>query len=633
MEVANQTNIVAQTNAATQTNLKSIQDAQRYTVQERTREDPQPQYGTGLLYWLSGSGEYVAPWWSPTRDLDLESFWKNSDHLSSAIFTLQARLTSIPMWVEPRDVTLKKYIRQADEFTRKLVEDSDFGKGWVATFGQFAQALWSSDNGAFMEIIGPGAKDRPLTGQPTSLAILDQHRCSRTNNPQWPVIYRDTSGKYYKFHHTRIAYASQMPSTISEMNSVGFCSISRCINSAQCLIDMLRYRQEKLGSRPLRAIMYTPGINAATVENALQLAALTMDSQNLSRFSKIPMVGDIPTDASIELLDLASLPDGFNEEMSTQLGMFTIAMAFGVPIRWLWPAAVIGATKADAMYQHIAGLGSFAQVLTTMKYLLGGSDRGSHHMQGKFLPPHLKLVFDFQDDEQDKRRAEIQERRAKTRMVNLDTNVTNIRVERENALADGDISRPQFVQLELTDGRLEDGTDAIALFFTEDAAIKSFLDLGIENPTNVNLYDPDMVIELIDAKIPEAQAYILQTGNSKDIARLALAALNRLRMLYLLRKDEIKPEEEPEDDAEDDEATKPNTKPDTKPNTDHAPIASEQVQASKLLNDQGKVVARGDPLPIADDVIVESGDIVSAIDDWRSRAPDSLTRILEAIPE
>lgn len=611
---------------ATQLDLKSVQESQRYSVQSRTREEPSPQYGSGLLYWLARSGEYVAPWWSPQRDLDLESFWKKSDHLSSAIFTLQARLTSIPMWVEPRDITLKKYIRQADDFTRKLIEDSSFGAGWVTTFNQFAQSLWVTDNGAFLEIIGPGRKDGPLTGHPTTIAILDPHRCSRTNNPEWPVLYQDTDQRYYKLHRTRTAFTSQMPSTIIEMNGVGFCSISRCVASAQNLVDIAHYKQEKLGSRPMRAIMWAPGINVATIQNALQLSALQMDSQNLSRFSKIPVIGDIPTDAALNLLDLASLPDGFDEETSTQLGMFTIAMAFGVPIRWLWPAAVIGATKADAMYQHIAGLGSFAQILTTMKYLLGGSDRGEHHMEGKFLPPHLKLVFDFQDDEQDQRRATIQSVRAETRMTNLDTTVTNLRVEREKALTDGDLTRSQFVQLELSDGRLEDGTDAIALFLTEEPQLREFLDLGIENPTNVNLYDPEMVISLIDEKIPEAQAYALETGNSKDVARLALAALNRLRVLYAERLQASMAMQRLAQQDEDENEERP------KPGGDETPIASESVSASKYLDDEGHVVTRGEPLPEAENTTPDEHDIVEAIEDWQRRVPQELSRILESIP-
>lgn len=513
---------------------KEVRESQQMTIQSQVREPAEPTWGTGLLYWLGATGVGISPWWSPSRDIDLRAFVKKSDHLSSAMSTLIARLTSVNVRVEPRDIALRRHIKLADRYNELLVEGSQFGLGWSTCFGKWLTDFFETDNGAFWEIIGPGPIDGPLTGPPVSIAVLDSSRCIRTSNVQYPVLYQDRDGKYYKLHYSRVAFASSLPSNIVEMNNVGFCAISRAVHNAQNLIDIGRYKEEKLGSRPQRAILFAKGVSVDAMQYAMQAVALQMDDQGLSRYAKIPMVGgaDIPPDADISLVDLASLPDGFDEEMSTRLGMFTIAMAFGVPIRWLWPAAVIGATKADALYQHISGLNSAGQILNLVSVMLGGDPRGPTHSLGKFLPPSLRLVFDLQDDEQDRINAEIEHTRADTRIRNLESGVTNVRVERERALADNDLTRAQFIQLELDDGRLEDGTPIIALFGSDNRRLSEFLDIGIDNPLAVSQNDSQFVLQTIDEKLNLAYQAALQGGTAKENATVAIAALMALKEMY-----------------------------------------------------------------------------------------------------
>ena len=47
------------------------------------------------------------------------------------------------------------------------------------------------------------------------------------------------------------------------------------------------------------------------------------------------------------------LPDGFDEQTSILYGMAAIALAFGVDARELFPAMSAGATRADALLQHL----------------------------------------------------------------------------------------------------------------------------------------------------------------------------------------------------------------------------------------------------------------------------------------
>ena len=67
------------------------------------------------------------------------------------------------------------------------------------------------------------------------------------------------------------------------MHNVGFCWLSRSINSIQRLIDVATYNQEKLGSRPLRQLILGKGIGADMIKDAIQAAEEVMDNRGLRR--------------------------------------------------------------------------------------------------------------------------------------------------------------------------------------------------------------------------------------------------------------------------------------------------------------------------------------------------------------
>jgi hypothetical protein len=453
-----------------------ITQARQQTIQERATADAMPSIA--LFPWLTTAGQLVAPWWSSTRDAQLRNFWKKNDHLAGALYTIQARLTTMRFKVIPRDRNIREHVIEAGEMTELLRLVPEFGQGWHTWFSMAIEDLLTTDNGFFAEIIGEGEPDGPIVGAPSGVAHLDSLKCMRTRNPEFPVIYTDTDGARYKLHYTRVMYASQMPSPIVTMNQVGMCAISRCINVAQNLTDILTYKQEKLGSRPARAIYVTGGgLDPEDLQTAFVLAQNMMDNENLSRFSKSIVVGDATLpDASLSLTDLASIPDGFNERDSVTLGMAAIALAFAVDARELFPAMTAGATRADALLQHLKqrgkGIGQILEMTETL-------------FNQKFLPPHLHLIFDPQDDAEDRQAAEIHDLRSLRRDRDLLNNAVGLRTTRERMLQDGEISHAQFIDMELSDGRLEDGTPVLALFVSDDADMRQLLSLdGITEPLN-----------------------------------------------------------------------------------------------------------------------------------------------------
>lgn len=517
--------------------VKSLDTALATSVQPRARAEG-TYGGMALLSFLAQGAGLIAPWWSKRRDADLARFWPNSAHLAGAFYTLQSKLTAVPFRIEPRDASIKQHRAMAEVYQGMLEEEAEFGQGWQECWGKFLIDLWVSDNGGFLEVIGDGKKDGPIVGPALGLAHLDAMRCTRSGSPEYPVVYQASDGAYYRLHHTRVIYRSQMPSTREDMNGVGYCWVSRIVDVAQNLVDIARYKQEKLGSRPQRGIIVTGGgLDPDVLAEAFRQAEHLQDARGLTRYSKFVVVGD-PSypDARLEMVDLASLPDGFDEETSTTLAMYTIALTGAVPPRWLWPATSSGATKADAMYQHVAGLtGGPGATLSMIATAIGGSERGKLSAAGKVLPPTLKMVFDFQDDEQDKDQAEVRSVRSQTRERDLAGGAFTLRVVREQALEVGDISTAQFEDMELADGRLPDGEPVLALFTSRDGVMQGLLAVdAVGEPLDVAENDAAEWTAAIEKQIRLDTAIEMNAPNAplKRAARQAIAALEALLVLY-----------------------------------------------------------------------------------------------------
>lgn len=500
------------------------------------KEPEQESGGLDIFSYVTKAGETIPPWWSPRRDRELRNFWKRSDNLSSAIYSMTARMTSIPIRFEAKDKSITAHVRQAEEFTELLLyntfsRSAPLQNGWVNGWGFFLADLYTQDNGAFFVIEGPGKADGPLTGRPTALIHLDSGRVTRKGSAEFPIVYQDYDGKLYKIHHSRVISMASMPSSIQSMYGVGFCAVSRCVNYVQQLIDMGVYKQEKLGSRPKeRLIIGKRGITAQDIARAFLAADQSMDAQGLTRYSKTvvlaPNTRSTSAEVDLEIQDLVNAGELFDEHSSASLGMYTVALAFGVPARWLWPATATGATKADAEYQHLVGMvtgpGEVIRQITNA-------------LNMKFIPPQLQTITDYQDDAKDEQQAQIRKARADQRKTDIADQVITIRTAREQALSAGDITQAQFDTMEMEDGRLPSGDDLLSIFSNlKDELLVSLLDVGVTEPLDIDGNDAiDMIIAIDEAAL-NAQDFVQNapTAPQREKARVALHALGKLKKLY-----------------------------------------------------------------------------------------------------
>lgn len=477
--------------------------------------------------WVRPVEGILPAWWTPARDIQLRTYWQKSDHVAGTLFTIQALMSAMRWKITARDEAILSHVRQAEEFERRLRVDSQFGEGWSILKQRTMIDLHTQDNGFFWLILGGGPADGPLIGPSYSIAHLDSGRCTRTGNLEYPVLYLHTDGKQYKLHHTRVAFTSSMPSPILEMNGVGYCAVSRVIATAQHLMDITRWEQERLGSRPPSSLLIGSGITAEQIYRAFEAAENQMTRKGYERFSRMIAMGSL-SQLDLKRIDLSQAPDGYDKKEDWDIAMMSIALGFGLEIKAIWASLGTGTTNASAKFEHMLATGKGpSQIRNTIEHL----------MNSKVLPPYLEFKYDWVDDEEDNAKAVNSDLRARAARLNRNTGVISLRTARLQALAASDITREQFLDDELADGRLGDGSDVLLLFNSSDAATQAMLDIGVDHPLRVyeHLNERLAILAAIQQKIEEANAAIhdATTSNNKRRAREALSALTKLRGMYL----------------------------------------------------------------------------------------------------
>lgn len=491
-----------------------------------------PDHNNGMfglsVYWMSNVGEFAPPYWSFARDEWLRRFYKRIDPLKAVVKTFVDKVVTMPFVIAPRDRSIKSHITQSSDLETAIRRQSGFFRGFRVELSKAVTDYCTTDNGGFLLVMGGGRPEGPIVGQPTGVVHLDSNRCIRTSDPVFPIVYRDTDGRYYKFYYARVIMFSHMPSSQTELNNVGFCPVSGCITSAQQQMNLSTFSEEKLGSRPQRQIIYVKkGATIDQISSAIKAGQQKMDAEGLEAFAKTLVLAPKSANGELDLgtLALNSLPDGFNRMEVTMSDMALITANFGLDLQDVNFTFGSAATTTSADVQERKGRGKGVGSLLELL---------ADEFSLKVCPPHLQWFFDQNDDEQDEQQANIWNVRSQARERDLRGGATTIRAERERMLELREISQPLFNTMELGDGRLPDGTDVILLFYTRDLFISKLLTMPVEQPDNIQVNDPNIMLDAISQQIPETWI-AMETARSSDLlfkARCAMAALEKLRMLY-----------------------------------------------------------------------------------------------------
>lgn len=500
--------------------------------------DTEGGVGYMILRWNMGSEDMIPPYWSQARDRWLRRFVYDNGPIKTAVNNFVNKLVTVPWSIQARDRTISRHVVAAETLEKTLRRTSGSMssgplRGFKSAMKMFVKDYCTQDNGAFMLVLGDGPADGPIVGAPNGLMHLDSALCIRTRDDVFPVKYlnagRGGDNKEYKIHYTRIIEMVNLPSSETDLNGIGLCPVSCCLEAAQELFDIYQYNREMFGSKPPRQILYAKkGATTKTMGDAIAAWEFKLNNANRSHFGGTLLMAPrgIGQEMELDKVDLAQMPQDFNRRDVTTIDKSEIAAAFGMDLRDLSYTLGAPSRTGDAEVQDRKGRGKgIGEFIETF----------IERMEENYLNGDLFMMrFDNMDDEQDEQEALIRDKRSTGRERDLRSGVVTVRVVRENMWSDGEITYEQFCEMELQDGRLPEGLDVLLLFQSEDRDFRKWLDIGVSDPTNVGKNDPQEMADIIHEKFIELSRLIHEETQSqrRRKARQALAALEKLQTMY-----------------------------------------------------------------------------------------------------
>lgn len=388
---------------------------------------------------LSSPHSIIEPWgrdWV-LRDRQLAEFWPTESYLASAIASIVMTRASLTWQLEgpPKSVSA----------VRRILNQSDFGRGWSSLMAKVCLDLSTQDNGAFAEIIRDSRRPgvRPESAPVLGLAHLPALRCIRTGNPFEPVIYINESGKFKTLKWYQVITFEELPSTLPGTHNRQVCFVSRVIKAAEIIRDITTYQGEKVSGRFLRTIHMVGGVSQPEIERMERRANTDADNMGLLRYMQPIIMAALDPNAKVShvQIDLASLPDGFDFDETMKWYISVIAMAAGGDFQDFapLPGGNLGtASQSETLHRKSQRKGH----ALFMKMV---EDR---LQQANVLPRNVTFRFNQQDAAAEMEQAQISQIRAATRAAQIQSGEISATTARRLAVEAGDLKHSHLIELD-----------------------------------------------------------------------------------------------------------------------------------------------------------------------------------------
>lgn len=328
------------------------------------------------------------PWW---RDRHLRMIARSEAILAGTLAAFSYKIETTPHKINAKGKDL--------DMAEALWASAEYGKGGARMNARLIYEANTQDNGFFVEKYGAGEPDGELL-ECHGVAMLDSGQVMRTFDPDTPIYYTNpVTGKVHEVNYSRVYMGSQLEQPYELGRGVGFCAVSRALRAVRIMRDIQIYKDEKISGRFTRGIISGKGATTQQFEAVTRGSDHEMEAMGYTTYKGLPVLISVDG-VELNLLDLASLPDGFDTEKDTTLYVYALATAFGIDAREIWPATSSGATKADATVQHMKAQGKgFGWAFSTLEQV----------WDDIFLSAGLEatLEYDVQDDAADQAQAQI----------------------------------------------------------------------------------------------------------------------------------------------------------------------------------------------------------------------------------
>lgn len=384
-----------------------------------------------IVITMAAQAQSVTPWGvSPrVRDKELRAFWVSEPWLASVVYSVSIRNASFAWEVVGADPS-KPPPRNTIRLVERILNNSNRGKGWINLITKTCNDLYTQDNGAFWYLAR--AENKP--GAPVmNILHLDAGQCMRTGDPRYPVIYTNRRGIERVMNWWEIQLIEEFPSPIESAFDMQISAVSRCLLAAEIIQSIAVYKQEKISGTFARSIDLVSGVTRQNIDDGLALGKEQVLNRGLLRYS-IPVI--IPgIDPTVTLshvhIDLASLPDNFNEDTSFTWYVAQLAAAFGVDYQEIAPlmTGTLGSSQqSEIMHLKTRGKGP-ALIMGILENIINGG----------IIPGNVKFRFLEQDLRSESEKANAAFTRSKDRAMRIKSGELTPAAARRLAVEQGDM--------------------------------------------------------------------------------------------------------------------------------------------------------------------------------------------------
>lgn len=209
--------------------------------------------------------------------------------------------------------------------------------GWRPGLSVSARNFYQSDLGSITEI-GRAGVDGPLA----AIYTVDPTKCRLTGLPETPLNYTTSIKENQKWGPADYFRVASFPSTLENMNGLGYCAVSRCLELAKMMVAVFEHNRERLGSKAPKGILTING--GLTMQQWIQsLEESTAEIKTLQReyYSGVQVLvgGEGEGEIKVDLTSLSTLPEEFDYKVFVDTVMFGYALEFGYDPREFWPVS------------------------------------------------------------------------------------------------------------------------------------------------------------------------------------------------------------------------------------------------------------------------------------------------------
>lgn len=389
-----------------------------------------------ILFNVATAADEFTPWGYDVykRDQELRNFWHTEPILASAVAAMATRLSVVDFEIIGSDPTKPKPTTTIAS-VESMLKNADYGQGWMSFVIKIAIDIYTQDNGAFIELVR--RENNPFSAV-IGINHLDSARCFRTGDPEKPIRYRDRNGLDHTLNWWNVVAITEMPSPIEEMFGVGYCAVTRCLRAAQIIRDIAIYKKEKVSGQFMRTIHFISGVTEDNIDAALTFAREQQLNLNLFRYTQPTIMPTLDPDTTLQhiQIDLATLPDNFDEEISFKWYISQLALAFGVDYQEFapLPGGNLGSgQQSEILHLKSRGKGP-ALLMSRLENIFNNFG---------IIPRTVKFGFKVQDSRAEAERATARFERGKDRAARIQSGELDPEAAVELAVLDGDL--PEYI--------------------------------------------------------------------------------------------------------------------------------------------------------------------------------------------